>query len=186
MPTAHHGNLVDFIDDLKRVNPKSILDIGIGFGRNGHLCREYLDVMRGNVWKSDWKVRIDGIEIFEKYIMPHQSFIYDNIFIMNCIDFYYKKWNYDLIIMGDVLEHIEKNRAKLLLDEIIANNKYFILSVPMGDKWLKQGSMYGNDNEAHISVWDKIDFKGYDIQCYKEYMCNNKPIAYYLFKGKIK
>ena len=73
--------------------------------------------------------------------------IYDNIYIENILDFDFEY--YDLIIMGDVLEHIELEYSKKLLSEFIKNNKcgYIIVSIPFE---YKQGEAYGNPYEKHL------------------------------------
>ena len=58
------------------IRPESILDVGAGFGGAGFLIRQYLD-LRTDRKKgfADWSIRIDGIEIFEKYITPVHAYI---------------------------------------------------------------------------------------------------------------
>ena len=58
------SSLPDFIPTIIKTvmsrNPKSVLDIGVGFGKWGYLFREYLDVYHGRVFKEDWLVNIEG------------------------------------------------------------------------------------------------------------------------------
>jgi SAM-dependent methyltransferase len=178
MPTSYHGYITDVISEVRRLHPATILDIGIGFGKWGFLFREYLDVMNGRVFKDQWTTQIEGIEIFHKYIMPHQQFIYNHIYNMNVLDFDYGQ-DYDLIFMSDVLEHIAKPEAMALLRKIKDNCKMFYLILPMGEKWLNsQGGMYGNINEAHISQWNEEDIPLFKAK--KTYVCNEKPINFYI------
>lgn len=44
MPTSTWKNISTFIEIIRSVQPRSFLDIGIGFGRWGLLVREYTDV----------------------------------------------------------------------------------------------------------------------------------------------
>lgn len=79
-----------------------ILDVGFGSGVYGKLLRAF-----------NYQ-NIDGVDVYAKNI--HEmglDMIYDNIFIENIMDFHFE--HYDLIIMGDVLEHIELESAKELL-----------------------------------------------------------------------
>ena len=44
MPTSHSGQINTIVDLIISINPKKILDVGIGHGKYGFLTREYLDV----------------------------------------------------------------------------------------------------------------------------------------------
>ena len=61
MPTCHHTYISDTLDVVRKLKPRSILDVGIGFGKWGLLFREYLDVMAGRVFPDQWQIKIDGI-----------------------------------------------------------------------------------------------------------------------------
>lgn len=181
MPTSHHTYISDVIEIVRTNRPTSVLDIGVGFGKWGHLFREYLDVMNGRVFRTQWKTKIDGVEIFEPYIMDHQRSVYDKIYIGNVLDVVDTLPRYDLIFTSDVLEHIQKDQAIELISKLRQKSKVFVAAVPMGPKWLNsQGSMYGNDHEAHVSVWMESDFIPYVSKT--TYNCNNKPIDLYVMK----
>ena len=186
MPSSHHAHIVDALDFVRRINPMSVLDIGIGYGRWGFLFREFLDVIQGRLDACDWKTRIDGIEIWEPYIGDYHRYIYDSIYIDNIVFFVDKMENYDLIFMGDVLEHISKGAATAVLDKLFNKCKYLLLNIPIGKAWLKQGALFGNPYETHVSAWEPQDFVKYSMQCPpKSYICNGKPIIFYIFRGAL-
>lgn len=83
MGTSTPAALTYICQKIIKIKPKSVLDIGIGFGKYGFLSREYTDIYRGNYF--EWKTRIDGIEGFKKYVTKLQRIIYDNIYIGNAI-----------------------------------------------------------------------------------------------------
>jgi SAM-dependent methyltransferase len=176
MPTSHHTYISDVIGIVRELNPKSILDIGVGFGKWGHLFREYLDVMNGRVFKDDWKLQLHGVEIFYKYIQKHQLNIYDYIANQNIVD-YKLEMDYDLIFSSDVIEHIEKKQALELIEKLVGKCKNILLIIPIGPGWTNQRGMYGNPNEAHISEWKPDDLKHLGIKCNDIYPCNNKHIG---------
>lgn len=60
MPTSHFYQLDQLTELIFILNPKSILDIGVGFGKYGFLAREYLNLNRDDNYKN-FKRRIDGI-----------------------------------------------------------------------------------------------------------------------------
>jgi len=138
------------------IKPKSILDIGVGFGAKGMLFREYTDIWRGNY--KNWKTRIDGIEVFEEYITPLQLSIYDNIYIGEATKTLKELGNYDLIYLGDVIEHFEKEEGKQFIVDVLGHAKFVIIATPT--KVSKQGAVYGNKHEVHKSQWTPEDFPG--------------------------
>ena len=62
MPVSTSVHLSHCLANIIRLEPRSILDVGCGFGTWGFLCRTYLDVFLERVQPEDWQVRIDGIE----------------------------------------------------------------------------------------------------------------------------
>ncbi|KAF5078552.1 hypothetical protein DSECCO2_138300 [anaerobic digester metagenome] len=113
-----------------------ILDVGFGSGVYGKLLRAF------------YYQNIDGVDVYDKNI--HEmglNKIYDNIFIENIMDFHFE--HYDLIIMGDVLEHIELESAKELLKGFIEDDKCSVLIVSIPYEY-EQGELYGNPHEKHL------------------------------------
>jgi SAM-dependent methyltransferase len=158
MPTSHYLFIEDMLKDLHLIMPKKILDVGIGFGKFGFLFREMTDIYMGNVFKKDWKTRIDGIEIFEPYIEKHQRHIYSNIYIGDASKVIDSLDNdYDLIFCGDVIEHLPKKEGIDFIKKLNEKCKHLYISIPVGEYWI-QNSLYGNDHEKHLSVWDNKDF----------------------------
>ncbi len=67
MPTSDLHNIAPVISVMSRLNPRSVLDIGCGFGKYGVLLREYLDVAHGRVDRETWEVRLEAIDAFAGY-----------------------------------------------------------------------------------------------------------------------
>lgn len=160
MPTSTFSHIPTFCLFLQKTKPESFLDIGLGNGKMGFIARDWLDVMHGGRYrKKDWKVKIDGIEIFPDYIQTHQKAIYDNIYIGDALEVIDNLANYDLIYLGDVLEHFTKEQAWQMLDKCAEHsNKYIILSIPLGENWT-QPEIYGNPQEEHKSFWSFEEFE---------------------------
>lgn len=113
-----------------------ILDVGFGSGVYGKLLRAF------------YYQNIDGIDIYGQNIEEMGlDKIYNKIFIEDILDFDFEY--YDLIIMGDVLEHIELETAKGLLSRFIKDNKCgsMIISIPYE---YEQDKVYGNKHEKHL------------------------------------
>jgi hypothetical protein len=121
----------DFIENNFSENTK-ILDVGPGRGIYGTLLNH--------------KFNIDCVEIFPRYVDDYNlSQIYKNIFISNILDFNYS--SYDLIIMGDVLEHLDLYSAQKLINNICEKNIKVIVAVPYN---YEQGEWEGNIYETHL------------------------------------
>jgi len=135
--------------------------VGCGFGLWGFLSRLYLDVFPGRRYRDEWTVRIEGVEAFPKYVMPHQEFLYDAIHTGKIEDMVDRLVNFDLYIFGDVLEHLSKNTAVRVLETACRNaNKGVLINIPLGEGWLRE-SCGENEYEAHLSVWELEDFLEY-------------------------
>ena len=169
MSTSNWQNISYNIDLVKRLNPKSILDIGVGFGRWGILFREFLEVWGDNNITGDWKRTIDGVEIFPDYIKSYHKFFYDNIYIEEALRFMKETKNkYDLINCGDVIEHFEKKDAAELIDLCLVKSRYLLINIPIGNNW-EQGAVNNNEYEKHKSVWYNSDFAKFKYSLIKEF-----------------
>jgi hypothetical protein len=155
MPTSPYTHLYCYLQYLDAIRPESILDVGLGNGKLGFFARDYLDVMLGERYKKiEWQLRLDGIEVFADYIQEHQKAIYNQIHIGDAYDIIDRLDNYDVVIMGDVLEHFEKEKGWRLLDKCFAHaSKAVFLFVPLGKGWV-QPAIYGNPYETHRSCWE--------------------------------
>lgn len=167
MPVSIHVQITHCLDKIIEVQPASVLDIGCGFGKWGYLCREYLDVFRGRPFPEQWTTRIDGIEFFEPYIMAHQRFLYSNIYIGDVRDLCKTIDAYDLVIAGDVIEHLFKDEAEEVLETLYQRaNRLLMVNIPLGEGWIHPEE-YGNPAELHRSEWYVEDFMPFCAQCAK-------------------
>lgn len=107
----------------------SILDVGAGDGKWRYLLREYSNM--------------DAVEAFG----PNLCWLtaYRRTFHADIRDFEYPP--YDLIIFGDVLEHLSVGDAQAVLEYAKPRCRDMIIAVP----WLyEQGAIYGNEYEIHV------------------------------------
>jgi hypothetical protein len=69
---------------------------------------------------------------------------------------------YDVVYLGDVVEHQSKARAWALLDEAVRHARQAaIVTIPIGDNWPQEMGWDGNTYHAHRSVWEPEDFDRY-------------------------
>jgi hypothetical protein len=154
MPHSWHFPIGPVLDRVVRLNPTRVLDIGIGFGKWGFLMREALDWAPGRLERDAWRVTIDGIEVFP-YESPIHEWVYDNVIwddVLNVVD---QLQGYDVVLMSDVIEHLEKAPAMALLRTLVKTNRAVIVSTPA--EFFEQ-EIAGNTHEHHVSHWTMADF----------------------------
>jgi SAM-dependent methyltransferase len=160
MPSSYHGHITDVIGLYLQAKPKTVLDVGVGFGKWGTLFREYGDVFRGRLNPTEWQTKIEGVEIFPEYKNPNYDFSYNKVHFMDIKDFVKNNTDqYDFIYAEDVIEHLEKKEALEVIHKLKEKSKQFVLSIPLTDKW-PQGEVFGNVHETHLSVWEEANFEG--------------------------
>jgi hypothetical protein len=142
------------LDHLDRLRPSSILEIGPGYGKWGFLAREMLDWSAGRLDRASWTVRIDAIEA-HPYETPLYEWVYDEVRFANALDVAGDIRDYDLVIMSDVIEHIEKDQGLRLLHQLVAANRNVLVSTPLD---FFEQEVEENPHEDHVSHWTVADF----------------------------
>jgi len=169
MGTSNWQNISYNIDLVKKLDPKSILDIGVGFGRWGILFREFLEIWGERNYSGEWKRIIDGVEIFPGYIKDYHKYFYSNIYNEDALEFIKKTdKNYDLINCGDVLEHFSKTDAQEFVSVAMKKSRYLLINIPIGKNW-KQDAINNNEHEKHLSKWYNSDFKRYKYHIIRKF-----------------
>lgn len=155
MPSSQYYHISKIMEMIISLNPKSVLDIGSGFGKFGVLCREYLELWDGRQ-KYEFKRRIDCVEVFQQYISPLHQYIYDNVYNNDILDIAPKlDIRYDMILLIDVLEHFEKDDGIKLLKTLLTNNECILVSTPKNPS--PQKDAFGNVYETHKSIWSSTE-----------------------------
>ena len=109
-----------------------ILDMGAGGGT-------YADLLRGLPYI------IDAVEIYGAAI-PVLVNKYHSVFHIDLRDFTFFQ-DYDLVIMGDVLEHLNTNDAQQVVKNILKHSKWLLVAVPFD---YPQGPEVENPAEEHL------------------------------------
>ena len=163
MPSSRPNPIPTVIHLVRQLKPQSILDVGVGFGKWGHLFREYTDILEAEYdparyRRENWRVRIDGIEGHAAYLTEMHRFLYNEIHIGDAGALMKTLPNYDLIFLGDIIEHFEKAAGvEMLRDACARANKSVIVSTPKFET--EQEDLCGNELERHRSLWSEADFK---------------------------
>lgn len=161
MPTSVPYSIPIVAGVARQLRPRSILDVGIGFGKYGFVLREYTDIWDmtsvAQYDRTQWKTRIDGIDATPEYITPMHRFIYDEIHVGDVRTSIDALPSYDLIVMGDLLEHFEKNEGFALIEKLLAHaSKCVLLIFPQ--QCAINHEVLDNPLEAHRSSWTGRDF----------------------------
>ncbi len=159
MPVSDFHQISDVLHVIEQINPERILDVGVGFGKWGVLCREVLDIYQNRVGVRDWTVTIDGIEIHSDYRNPLWDLAYDQVHIGDCFNVIDSLEKYDLVVCCDVIEHFDKQTGMLLLAKLLQHARIVIITSPRG--FAPQGPIYNNEYETHRSGWSARDLIGF-------------------------
>jgi hypothetical protein len=160
--TSNWQNISYCVGLLRRIRPSSLLDVGTGFGRWGVLSREFLDVWEGREARELWRARIEGIEAFEGCLTPVHAYVYDSVHVGDAVELLPGLGNYDVVYLGDVVEHQAKDRGWLLLDLACRHaERAAVVTIPIGEGWDQGMSDDGNPHHPHRSVWTLDDFDRY-------------------------
>lgn len=162
MPSSRPNTIPLVIHLLRQLRPQSILDVGVGFGKWGHLFREYTDILEAEhdparYRRENWRVRIDGLEGHAAYLTEMHRFLYNTIHVGDAGLILPTLGDYDLIFLGDIIEHFDKDAGLRLLEAArVRAAKAVILSTPKFET--EQEDLCGNELERHRSLWSEADF----------------------------
>lgn len=125
-----------FLEKVIHIRNKEckILDVGCGSGFYG----DYIF--------NNYNIKIDGIEIWKEYIDRFQLMNkYKNLYEIDIINFQYPL-KYNLIIFGDILEHLDVSSCIKVLHEAYNNCDDFWIQIPFK---YEQGITENNPHEEH-------------------------------------
>lgn len=119
-----------------------ILDIGAGSGTYIKLIKENNQVCQNAEWIciEAWEPYIKEFNLKNRYNQVINSDV--RIIDWETIG------NFDVIVAGDVLEHMTKDEAIQLVNILINRCQTLIISIPI--RYLPQGDINGNPFEVHV------------------------------------
>lgn len=160
MPTSHYSKIPIVFNQIEQVWPfDSMLDIGPGFGKFGLVARERYDVRFKRYDRKDWQLKLDCVEIYGPYITPAHEFIYNSIYIGDIYNTVAHLKDYDVVMMIDCLEHLEKKDGEKVVEALgKITKKLLIFSFPSFFKG-NEGRGWPNQYELHRCLWTKEDLE---------------------------
>ena len=124
---------IKFFLQTKLKTGAKILDVGAGGGT-------YYKLLGKNY---DWS----AIEIWHDTAI-YLSTIYNTVYEGDVINFWYP-CKYDLVIFGDVIEHLTVENAQECIERAKKNSKAILIAIPYDSP---QGAIYGNEAEKHLQT----------------------------------
>jgi cyclopropane fatty-acyl-phospholipid synthase-like methyltransferase len=123
------------IEKIVEINPSTILDVGAGRGAYATILFPYLP-----------KARFDAVEVWEPYIEQYRLHRkYNNVFNIDARE--HDDFDYDLVIFGDVLEHMSKEDALKIWERVSKQARFALISIPIVH--MPQDEIDGNPYEVH-------------------------------------
>ncbi|MER5613287.1 class I SAM-dependent methyltransferase [Streptomyces sp. NPDC002215] len=154
MPTSDAEGKDWSLERFLRYLPRTVCDIGPGEGTYAKLFRPHEPDGPGVWWTA--------VEIHRPYVAKYKlkstkiRRMYDEIHVEDARDSEDHLFHRDLVICGDVLEHMPREDAVALLQRIEQAGAWNILvSLPIVES--AQGEVDGNPHEAHVHQWDADD-----------------------------
>jgi hypothetical protein len=143
MGTSERWQIPHVLDMVVDVQPKSVLDVGAGYGKYGVLVREYAPIER-----------VDGVDVG-----PPRYPGYDHFWIGDA-----RKLDevlpgdtrvYDLALFLEVIEHLDKADAYRVLDELTRRARKVLVTTPWG---FRRQEFVDLPYENHRSGWYPWEF----------------------------
>jgi 2-polyprenyl-3-methyl-5-hydroxy-6-metoxy-1,4-benzoquinol methylase len=136
MPRSHPETKPWIIEKINSVQVETILDVGAGVGTYSNLLAD-----------AGWSGNITALEVWEPYIEGYSlREKYDSVINLDVRD--NADYNYDLVIFGDILEHISKEDAIKVWEKTAHQAKYAVIAIPTIH--YPQGELEHNPHEEHI------------------------------------
>jgi SAM-dependent methyltransferase len=155
MPTSEYRQIPQVLDVIARERPRTVLDVGAGYGKYGFLAREFGDAER-----------VDAIDVTEPRFKA-----YDHVWLGDLREIERllpaDAPRYDLALFIDVIEHLEKPEAYALLDRLVARARKVLITTPWG---FRPQEIPGMPYETHRSGWLPWDFGGrYHVHAWRAF-----------------
>lgn len=172
MPFSQSSQISTIVGCVEALQPRSVLDVGVGMGQYGFLLRTNLehvglfqvDGTEGRqAPRERWQVRIDGIEGYAGYLTPVHEWAYNRVTVGDALQVLptIAGGSYDLVIAIDILEHFETPQGLMFLEQCRrVARRMALVSTP---KQFCEQHVPANPFEDHRSVWscEELAAQGY-------------------------
>lgn len=150
---------------LRRINPARILDIGAGEGKYGRLIRGC----------GLSQAHLTAIEFEPQRRAQLLEIGYDEVRTMSATDLFKQSGeSFEVVILGDVIEHFRKSEGQDLLEFLNYRSAYMLVITP---ECMPMSS--ANFYEGHNSLWRPEAMKWHDLWAH----CRHGLMHFYLIRG---
>lgn len=150
------------------LQPRSALDVGAGAGKYGRLLAAAApDCDRM------------ALEVEPRYVEQHGlRTLYHRVDIADAAQWWRASPEpaFDLIIVGDCIEHMAKSEGQDLLNAMVYRCSWLLVLAP---EFVVQGAVGGVDAEVHRSVWSERDLQWHDLWAWD----NTRAMSLFLLRG---
>jgi hypothetical protein len=161
MASSWYAQIPTILTLFRELQPRSVLDVGKGLGKYGFLIHEYFgldDTQRpdpGRPVIGQSRIPVDAVESEQAFLWPHLEHFYRKVYIGRVETLLDSLPSYHLVLMCDVIEHLEKEAGLRTLRHFLACGAIVIVSSPID--YFRQEN-WGSADEAHVSHWTPADF----------------------------
>jgi predicted TPR repeat methyltransferase len=142
MPTSDPQGKDWALQTYLKIRPHGVIDVGPGEGTYAKLMRPH------------HKARWIGIEAWGPYVAEYQlEDLYDAVHVADAriVNWAWLAPMADLVIVGDVLEHMTHLHASVLIERLKRAAQNLLVSIPV--LHLDQDAVNGNPFERHVDHW---------------------------------
>jgi SAM-dependent methyltransferase len=155
--------------------PSNILDIGCGQGTYKNLFLDN-EIISACNWTA--------VEVWEPYIKKFAlTEKYNKVINVDARELDWSNLGtWDLVFMGDVLEHMTKEESQKLVDRALDHCRWILISIPI--VYLPQGADHGNQYEIHVKPdWSDEEVRESFPNIVEHHV--EGIIGVYLLKGRV-
>lgn len=137
MGTSHPESRGWVVRKIRDSRASTILDVGAGSGT-------YNAALKRNGYN---RAKIDAIEVWQPYIDKFNlEDKYSNVY--KCDVREWDDFSYDVVIFGDILEHMTKKEALAVWEKVSQQARYAVIAIPIIH--YHQGEIDNNPYEVHV------------------------------------
>jgi len=175
MPKSFVGGKAEAVEYIVKHYPgnSNVLDVGPGNGTYGKLLQDY-------------EYHIEAVEQYEPYIEEFDLLKwYYQVHVADMVTFNYLPGRFDLVIFGDVIEHVGVEQAQQMLRNVEESGADILVSVPF--LWPKATKGIIGDSHVQADLTQKVFMERYPgfepIYIYRHINCVEK-YGYFIYRQR--
>lgn len=148
-------------ENVKQLNPGSILAVGPGVQEYGRFLRGVLEP-DPNAGPGKWAIRLDGVETLEDHKTVVHEYVYDAVSFGSILDMLDSLPSYDVVLLIDVLGSCTRESGYYLVKRLLSRAaKELIVLVPLLPE--AYARVIGASEESVGTRWGVLHFKDFNF-----------------------